>query len=53
MRNIMITIQYDGSKYYGWQKQNDRPGIQNIIEDSIYKITKENTEGRIEKELLN
>jgi tRNA pseudouridine38-40 synthase len=44
MRNIMITIQYDGSKYYGWQKQNDSPGIQNIIEDSIYKITKENIE---------
>jgi tRNA pseudouridine38-40 synthase len=44
MRNIMITIQYDGSDYYGWQKQNDKPGIQSIIEDSIYKITKENVD---------
>jgi tRNA pseudouridine38-40 synthase len=44
MRNIMITIQYDGSKYYGWQKQNDSPGIQSVIEKSIYKITKENVE---------
>ena len=44
MRNIMITIQYDGSNYCGWQKQNDTLGIQGIIEKSIYKITKEEVE---------
>ena len=22
MRNIRMTIQYDGSRYKGWQKQN-------------------------------
>lgn len=44
MRNIMITIQYDGSNYCGWQKQNNGLGIQDIIQKSIYKITKENVD---------
>lgn len=42
MRNIKITMQYDGSKYCGWQKQPDSLGIQGTIEQAIYEITKEN-----------
>ena len=44
MRNIMITIQYDGTNYCGWQKQNNGLGIQDIIQNSIYKITKEDVD---------
>ena len=41
MRNLKITVQYDGTKYCGWQKQPNSPGIQGEIEYAIYEITKE------------
>lgn len=41
MRNIKITIQYNGENYCGWQKQPDSLGIQGNIEKAIYEITKE------------
>lgn len=42
MRNIKITIQYNGENYCGWQKQPDSLGIQGTIEKAIYDTTKEN-----------
>lgn len=41
MRNLKITIQYDGSRYCGWQKQPNSLGIQGNIENAIFEITKE------------
>ena len=41
MRNIKITIQYNGKNYCGWQKQNNSPGIQGTIEKAIFDITRE------------
>lgn len=41
MRNIKITIQYNGANYCGWQKQPNSLGIQGTIEKAIYEITKE------------
>lgn len=41
MRNIKLTIQYNGQNYCGWQKQNDSLGIQGTIEKAIDDITKE------------
>ncbi|WP_373600678.1 tRNA pseudouridine(38-40) synthase TruA [Paraclostridium bifermentans] len=41
MRNIKLTIQYNGQNYCGWQKQNDSLGIQGTIEKAIEDITKE------------
>ncbi|RDY25933.1 tRNA pseudouridine(38-40) synthase TruA [Romboutsia weinsteinii] len=41
MRNLKITIQYNGANYCGWQKQPDSLGIQGTIERAIYEITKE------------
>lgn len=41
MRNIKITVQYNGENYCGWQKQPDSLGIQGNIEKAIYEITKE------------
>lgn len=41
MRNIKLTIQYNGKNYCGWQKQNDSLGIQGTIEKAIKEITKE------------
>ncbi|GAA0225595.1 tRNA pseudouridine(38-40) synthase TruA [Metaclostridioides mangenotii] len=42
MRNIKITVQYNGKNYCGWQSQPDSVGIQGAIENAYYEITKEN-----------
>ena len=41
MRNIRLTIEYDGKCYNGWQKQPDKLNIQGEIERAIFNITKE------------
>lgn len=41
MRNLKITLQYNGENYCGWQKQPNSPGIQGTVENAIYEITKE------------
>ena len=41
MRNLKITIQYNGKDYCGWQRQPNSLGIQGNIENAIYEITKE------------
>ena len=39
MRNIKLTIEYDGKDYNGWQKQPNRPNIQGEIEKAIKNVT--------------
>ena len=39
MRNIKLEISYDGTKYYGWQKQKDKKTVQETIEKAIHEIT--------------
>ncbi len=41
MINIKLTIEYDGSRYYGWQKQPGLITVEGEIEKAIKKITKE------------
>ena len=41
MRNIKLTIEYDGKKFGGWQKQPNKLNIQGEIENAISKITGE------------
>ncbi|MEZ0537398.1 tRNA pseudouridine(38-40) synthase TruA [Caldicellulosiruptoraceae bacterium PP1] len=41
MKNILLTIEYEGTNYHGWQKQNNKITIQGTIENAIYKMTKE------------
>jgi len=41
MRNIKIIIEYEGSNYFGWQKQPEGPTIQETIENALEKITGE------------
>jgi tRNA pseudouridine38-40 synthase len=40
MRNIKLAIEYDGTNYFGWQRQKKGPTIQETIETAIEKITK-------------
>lgn len=44
MRNIKLTIEYDGKGFGGWQKQPNKPNIQGEIENVINLITKEEIE---------
>ncbi len=38
LKNIKLTITYDGSGYHGWAKQKDKPTIQGAIEDALERI---------------
>lgn len=44
MRNIKLTIEYDGKEFNGWQKQPDKLNIQGTIEQAIESITGEKVE---------
>ena len=33
--NIKLTIEYDGTNYYGWQMQPNGPTIQSVLEQSV------------------
>ena len=44
MRNIKLTIEYDGKDFNGWQKQPDKLNIQGTIENAIEQITGEEVE---------
>ena len=41
MRNIKLTIEYDGKDFNGWQKQPNKLNIQGTIERAISEITGE------------
>lgn len=53
MRNIKLKIAFDGTNYYGWQKQKDKPTIAGTLENVISKVCNENIkiigQGRIDK----
>ena len=44
MRNIKLTIEYDGKDFNGWQKQPNKLNIQGEIERAIESITGEKVE---------
>ncbi len=39
MRNIMLTISYDGSSYHGWQSQKNAHTVQDALENAILELT--------------
>lgn len=39
MRNIKITVQYKGTQYFGWQKQDGKPTIQEELERAVFSLT--------------
>ena len=41
MLNFKIIIEYDGTDYVGWQRQDNGPSIQEAIENAIFKLTAE------------
>ena len=41
MKNLKLTIEYDGTAYHGWQIQNNDITIQETIEKALATMTKE------------
>ena len=39
MPTVKLIVEYDGSRYAGWQRQPDQPTIQEAIETAIYQLT--------------
>lgn len=39
MRNIKLTIQYDGTAYHGWQTQKNAVTVQETLEKAIMSLT--------------
>ena len=40
-RNIRLTLEYDGTRYHGWQRQKNALSIQEVIEQALARITGE------------
>ena len=38
MRNLLLTIRYDGSNYHGWQIQQNAVTVQQVFQESLEKI---------------
>ena len=38
MKRVALLVQYDGSNYSGWQRQNNAKTVQEIIERALLKI---------------
>jgi len=43
MRRIKLLLEYEGTRYSGWQFQTNQVSIQGILEDKLHKITKQKT----------
>ena len=39
MKRVALLIQYDGSSYSGWQRQNNSTTVQEILDKALFKIT--------------
>lgn len=44
MRNIKLTIEYDGTNYNGWQRQKSGIGVEQVVEKAIKKVVHEEIE---------
>jgi tRNA pseudouridine38-40 synthase len=40
-RNLRLTLEYDGTRYHGWQRQKNALSIQEVIEEALARITGE------------
>lgn len=38
MRNLLLTIQYDGSNYHGWQVQKNALSVQEVFQNAVEKV---------------
>lgn len=41
VHRIALGIEYDGSKYYGWQRQNEVRSVQEKLEKALSQVANE------------
>ncbi len=44
MRNLMVTIMYDGRSYHGWQVQENADSVQEQFQKALYQVIGEKTD---------
>ena len=44
MRNIKLILEYDGSRYAGWQRQENALTVQEVVEQTLRQILREETQ---------
>ncbi len=40
-RNIRLLLEYDGTRYHGWQRQKNALTLQEVVEEALKRITQE------------
>jgi tRNA pseudouridine38-40 synthase len=38
-RNIRLLLEYDGTRYHGWQRQKNADSIQQVLEEALQRLT--------------
>ena len=41
MPTVKLVLEYDGSRYAGWQRQPDQPTIQEAVETALFQLTQQ------------
>jgi tRNA pseudouridine38-40 synthase len=41
MRNIKLTVAYDGTEFHGWQVQPGQPTVQGLLMDILHRLTQQ------------
>ena len=41
MRNLLLTICYDGTQYHGWQIQQNSLAVQQVFQEALQKVLDE------------
>ena len=41
MRNLLLTLSFDGSEFHGWQMQKNAITVQQVLSDAIFKASGE------------
>lgn len=44
LKNYLVTMSYDGSKYHGWQIQQNALTVQEVFQNALYKIIGDNVD---------
>ncbi|MGN0469670.1 MAG: tRNA pseudouridine(38-40) synthase TruA [Acutalibacteraceae bacterium] len=44
MRNILVTMMYDGSHFHGWQIQDNALTVQEVFQNALFKVIGEKTD---------
>lgn len=39
MRNLLLTLRYDGTRFHGWQIQNNAESVQSLVEVAFHSVS--------------